>query len=164
MNLIKKLPLSHLNYITSKTTTAHFDVLLSALQLCVSREDFSKFPFKQFKGKVHVISCDNDENSYDAKNALDLILKSNVVGFDTETAVTFNRNIDPLPIALVQIAIDDHAVLWRLRKQRRFLFKNNFPPALKRILTSSAIKKVYTYTSIGLLLLYKYFFVGVMLF
>lgn len=143
MNILNKLSsCSGWKHKVTKTSN-HHDVLISALRLCMSKEDIVKCPVKRFNGKIHIISCDDDEHLHKHKDVLDLLLSSSVVGFDTETAVTFNRNVDPLPMALVQIAVDDHVVLWRLRRKRKYVYKkNNFPVVLKNILTNEKIKKV----------------------
>lgn len=120
----------------------HHDFLISVFGTNLSKTDIWKCPLKKFEGNIHIITSEDDQKRKRTRKAIERVLSAHVVGFDTETAVTFpRRNSYPHQIGLVQIAIDSDVILWRLRRKKQYAWKE-FPVVLKNILKNNNVKKV----------------------
>jgi len=121
----------------------HVNKLKSLLCFDMTKAEILKCPNKFYDGKIFIISSIKDEKKPNVQKALETLKKSNIIGFDTETAVFFNENNNNNPIALVQLATEDTVILWRLRQNRKYL-RNEFPSSLKSLLKDNSIRKVGT--------------------
>lgn len=119
----------------------HRDKLTSLFNMEMTKEQINRCPIKTFNKEIRVISSIHDEHKKEIKLAIKQMQTSKILGFDTETAVVFNTNIN-LPISLIQLSNEDTVILWRLRSERKFL-QPSFPKTLKDILQSRDIIKVY---------------------
>ena len=76
----------------------------------VSKDDIVNYPLIDFNGEVHVIDKKKDVRQY-----CDIISKSSIVGFDTETKPAFQKGISH-PISLIQLSVDNSVFLFRINK------------------------------------------------
>lgn len=120
----------------------HRDKLTSLFNMEMTKEQINRCPIKTFNKEIRVISSIHDEHKKENKLAIKQMQTSKILGFDTETAVVFNTNIN-LPISLIQLSNEDTVILWRLRSEWKFL-QPSFPKTLKDILQSRDIIKVGT--------------------
>lgn len=87
------------------------------------------YPKAHFPGRISVINQDND-----IKKALFNLQHEAIVGFDTETRPSFKKGEQYL-VSLLQLASDEHALLFRLNKLSDF-------SEIKNFLENDKIKKV----------------------
>ena len=95
----------------------------------VNKEDINKFPLIKFDGTIHLI-----ENENDLIRSRGVLLKSNILGFDTETKPAFKKG-ESNSISLLQLSADDNVFLFRINKL-------GFHPFLIDILSNPDIIKV----------------------
>ncbi|MBV6642139.1 MAG: 3'-5' exonuclease domain-containing protein 2 [Cyclobacteriaceae bacterium] len=95
----------------------------------IEKSDLQQLPLIRFEGEIHVI-----EKPDDLDNALDIIGREPILGFDTETKPTFTKGAYN-HTALIQFATLDHAFLLRIN---RF----GIPDRLKKILENENIRKI----------------------
>ncbi|MBN2347405.1 MAG: 3'-5' exonuclease domain-containing protein 2 [Bacteroidales bacterium] len=88
----------------------------------ISKDEIYDLPINQFSGKIHII--DTPEKSRDA---CAILKNQSVLGFDTETKPAFKKGVIN-PVALVQLATEDEAFLFRLN---RITFSNGLIDILK---------------------------------
>ena len=120
----------------------HKDYLVSVFGVNLTKDEIWKCPIKRFEGNIHVVATERDLERERTRKAIKRVLSSSVVGFDTETAVTFpRRTCLPHQIGLVQIATDNDVILWRLRRKKQYAWKR-FPSVLNNILKDNKIIKV----------------------
>lgn len=131
-----------LQYVIQSNT--HPCKMQPALRFDMTKEEIQKTPMKFFQGKIYIISDESDEENLNIKYILSKIENSQVVGFDTETAIFFTHEARKNPISLVQLALEDEVLLWRLRRNKEYVNKS-FPTKLQNILRDSNIRKVKHY-------------------
>lgn len=78
--------------------------------LSISKDDINKLPMYKFEGEVVLI-----ETAEDALIAVEALKDEKILGFDTETRAAFKKN-QSYDVALLQLATDTHAFLFRLNK------------------------------------------------
>ncbi len=94
----------------------------------ITKEEVAELPLMTFSGEIQVIS--NDIGYWEA---ISYLKKCSVLGFDTETKPTFKKYTYN-PVALLQLADDQRAFLFRLNKI-------GLPPSLAEILADNNIIK-----------------------
>jgi ribonuclease D len=99
------------------------------LKPIINKEEINKLPLEAFNGKITIV--DSQEKVTEAMNILQ---KQTVVGIDTETKPSFRKGTIN-KIALLQIATEDHCMLFRLNKIP-------FPEELVDFLSDKKIKKI----------------------
>ena len=95
----------------------------------ISRDELNSLPINSFNGIIRVI-----EDLEGINEVLPLIRKAKCLGFDTETRPSFRKGANNR-IALLQLATDDDAFLFRINKTK-------LPDALVRILSDPDLVKV----------------------
>jgi len=95
----------------------------------ISTEDLVNFPLTAFEKDIHVV-----ENKEQIESAVNYLKLQTVLGFDTETKPCFKKG-QKNEVALLQLATNDKAFLFRLNKIR-------FDGSIRRILADSTIIKV----------------------
>ncbi len=95
----------------------------------ISRDELNSLPLNSFKGNIRVV-----EDLKGINEVLPLIWKARCLGFDTETRPSFRKGSNNR-IALLQLATDDDAFLFRINKTK-------LPDALVRILSDPDLIKV----------------------
>jgi ribonuclease D len=95
----------------------------------ISRDELNSLPLNSFKGSIRVI-----EDLKGINEVLPLIRKARCLGFDTETRPSFRKGANNR-IALLQLATDDDAFLFRINKTK-------LPDTLVRILSNPDLIKV----------------------
>ena len=95
----------------------------------ISRDELNSLPLNSYKGNIRVI-----EDLEEINEVLPLIRKTRCLGFDTETRPSFRKGPNNR-IALLQLATDDNAFLFRINKTK-------LPHALIRILSDPDLIKV----------------------
>ena len=95
----------------------------------ISRDELNSLPLNSFKGNIRVV-----EDLKGINEVLPLIQKARCLGFDTETRPSFRKGSNNR-IALLQLATDDDAFLFRINKTK-------LPDALVRILSDPDMIKV----------------------
>jgi ribonuclease D len=95
----------------------------------ISRDELNSLPLNSFKGNIRVI-----EDMEGINEVLPLIRKARCLGFDTETRPSFRKGPNNR-IALLQLATDEDAFLFRINKTR-------LPEPLVRILSDPDLIKV----------------------
>ena len=81
-----------------------------ALAENITKEDIQQLPLLSFEGEIVIV--DNDEK---CGHAISVLRREDVVGFDTETKPAFVKG-EYNPTALVQLATNEQAYLFRLNK------------------------------------------------
>jgi ribonuclease D len=95
----------------------------------ISREELQLLPLMHFGGIIHVA-----ETKQRADELVRRLMRSPVLGFDTETRPSFTKgHINR--VALLQLATETHACLFRLNKM-------HFPASLAALLSNPDILKV----------------------
>ena len=74
----------------------------------LNKEHIKNFPILSFKGKIHLIK----ENK-DLKEALKILRRESVLGFDTETRPSFKKG-ENYTVSLLQLSTSEEAFLFRL--------------------------------------------------
>ena len=95
----------------------------------ISRDELNSLPINSFKGNIRVI-----EDLEGINEVLPLIQKAKCLGFDTESRPSFRKGSNNR-IALLQLATDDDAFLFRINKTK-------LPETLVRILSDPGLVKV----------------------
>ena len=95
----------------------------------ISRDELNSLPLNSFKGNIRVV-----EDLEGINEVLPLIRKARCLGFDTETRPSFRKGSNNR-IALLQLASDENAFLFRINKTK-------LPDALVRILSDPDLIKV----------------------
>lgn len=95
----------------------------------ITKAELSELPAETFKGKIRVI--DSEEGMEDA---ISLLSKSEIIGFDTETKPTFKRG-ERHTVALLQLSTSEESFLFRLNKI-------GMPTSLVSILEDERIHKI----------------------
>ena len=80
------------------------------IQLSITKDEINQLPRYQFGGEIVLI-----ESKEDALKAIDQLKNEPVLGFDTETKAAFKKG-EKYDVALVQLATDTHAYLFRISK------------------------------------------------
>jgi ribonuclease D len=75
----------------------------------ITTEEINKLPLCYFKGQIHVI------DNCDYPDILSILKNEKIIGFDTETKPSFKKGRQN-SISLLQLAIEDHAFLFRLQR------------------------------------------------
>ena len=73
-----------------------------------NKEDIKNYPILSFKGKIHLIS-----DKKDLKEALIILRRESVLGFDTETRPSFKKG-ENYSVSLLQLSTSEEAFLFRL--------------------------------------------------
>ena len=94
----------------------------------ITKEELTDLPLKWFEGEIIVI--DNPEQVDDA---VDILAKHQVIGFDTETRPAFKKGVLNR-VALLQLSTADKAFLFRVNR-------TGIPPSLQQLLSNPAIIK-----------------------
>lgn len=94
----------------------------------ISYEEILELPLRQFDGEIIMV-----ETPKMARTASQYLRDFGVVGFDTETRPSFRKG-DNHQVALLQLATDDKAFLFRVRK-------TGLLPEIREILADQEIKK-----------------------
>ena len=129
--------------------------MMSLIRFGLTKDEIRKCSLRSFNGRVYVIDSENDQYKRKNQIAINSIRNSSVIGFDTESKVDFSKiGSNHSPISLMQLANEDIVILWRLRKEGKFLHKQ-FPDALRDILTSNTVLKVGTGNNNDNINLYK---------
>lgn len=76
----------------------------------ITKEDIQNLPLKSFEGRIIIVDSDEKCNS-----AIRELKKESILGFDTETKPAFVKG-EYNPTALVQLATNEMAYLFRLNK------------------------------------------------
>lgn len=95
----------------------------------INKELIAELPIETFPGKIVVV--DNDS---EVQPAVDYLLQSSVIGFDTETKPAFKRGVTH-KVALLQLATNDTCFLFRLNMI-------GYPDALDAIICNPDIQKI----------------------
>ncbi len=95
----------------------------------ISRDELNSLPINSFKGNIRVI-----EDLEEINKVLPLIQKAKCLGFDTESRPSFRKGTNNR-IALLQLATDNNAFLFRINKTK-------LPETLVRILSDPDLVKV----------------------
>ena len=74
----------------------------------LNKEHIKNFPIISFKGKIHLI-----KEKKDLKEALKILRRESVLGFDTETRPSFKKG-ENYSVSLLQLSTSDEAFLFRL--------------------------------------------------
>ncbi len=76
----------------------------------IEKQTVNQMPHVTFMGQIHVIDAISQ-----VKSAVTALRSASIVGFDTETRPCFHRG-ERHNVALLQLATDEHAFLFRLNK------------------------------------------------
>ncbi len=95
----------------------------------IEKQTVNQMPHVTFMGQIHVIDAISQ-----GKSAVTALRSASIVGFDTETRPCFHRG-ERHNVALLQLATDDHAFLFRLNK-------TGIPTPLKQFLEDKSHIKV----------------------
>lgn len=95
----------------------------------ITKEEIAELPLAVYEGEVVVV-----EREEELEDALRPLLKSEVIGFDTETRPAFKKGV-LYPISLLQLASEKYVVLIRLNKV-------HFSDIIKNLLETPNIIKV----------------------
>jgi ribonuclease D len=79
-------------------------------QSTIDREELKKLPLKAFEGEIHMVDTLSGLNKY-----LPVLMKEEVLGFDTETRPAFKKGRRNR-LALLQFSTSFHAFLFRVGK------------------------------------------------
>ena len=74
----------------------------------LNKEHIKNYPILSFKGKIHLIS-----DKKDLKEALIILRRESVLGFDTETRPSFKKG-ENYSVSLLQLSTSEEAFLFRL--------------------------------------------------
>lgn len=95
----------------------------------ITKEEINQLPLIQFKGEILVANTLEEAEDYAS-----WFLSQPLIGFDSETKPCFKKG-ETRPIALIQIATEDKACLFRI-------CKTGMPPSLRTIMEDEQIRKV----------------------
>ena len=88
----------------------------------LNKELIKNFPIMYFKGKIHLV-----KEKKDLKEALKILRRESVLGFDTETRPSFKKG-ENYYVSLLQLSTSDEAFLFRLN---HLVLPNDFKLAIK---------------------------------
>jgi ribonuclease D len=77
-------------------------------QSSIDKEELKELPLGRFSGEIHMI-----DSMRDVRKFLPVLLKEEVLGFDTETRPSFKKGKQN-PTALLQLSTNFHAFLFRI--------------------------------------------------
>lgn len=97
--------------------------------ITISKEQLSELPTVVFPGQITVVDTVEAANE-----ALSVLRKEPVVGFDTETKPSFRKG-QSNSVALMQVSTLDHCYLFRLKKL-------GFIDGLREFMEDSSVKKI----------------------
>jgi ribonuclease D len=95
----------------------------------IDKEELAELPLIQFEGKISLV-----ESKEDYLASIEYLSQQTMLGFDTETKPAFKKGVI-YEVALLQLATNDHAFLFRLNKI-------GLPNSLKSILENPEIQKI----------------------
>lgn len=95
----------------------------------ITKEEINELPLMQFKGEIWVANTLEEAETYAS-----YFLNQTLIGFDSETKPCFKKG-ETRPIALLQIATEDKACLFRI-------CKIGMTPSLKKIMEEESLRKV----------------------
>ncbi len=95
----------------------------------IDKDELAELPLIQFEGNITLV-----ESKEDYLASIDYLSKQTILGFDTETKPAFKKGV-VYEVALLQLATEDRAFLFRLNKI-------GFPNGLKNILENPEIQKI----------------------
>ncbi|MEO9869239.1 3'-5' exonuclease [Ekhidna sp.] len=95
----------------------------------ITKEDIQALPLQAFEGEINVIETEEDCNE-----AVHILNKESVIGFDTEAKPAFNKG-EYNHTALVQLSTLDEAFLFRLNKM-------GYPKSLFNLFENESILKL----------------------
>ncbi len=98
-------------------------------KLCMTREEVNTLLLGGFRGRITVAS-----SWHEAERAAHSLAGARMLGFDTESRPSFRKG-ESHRTALLQLATDRHAFLFRLQK-------TGMPPAFRRLLEDATVAKV----------------------
>lgn len=103
--------------------------ILPLKELRIDSDTINNFESITFSGKITVVSIEEE-----VAPAVDIISKSAVIGFDTESRPAFFKG-QKFPVAVIQVAVEDEAFIFQLKKI-------GFHPSLKELLGNQSIQKI----------------------
>ncbi len=95
----------------------------------ITREFIQNLPLSGYDGEITII-----EKQENVKKAIDHLKKHDIIGFDTESRPSFRKG-EKHPIALVQLATENAAFLFRVNK-------TGMTDEIRRLLSDRRISKV----------------------
>ena len=98
-------------------------------QSTIDKDDLRKLPLEAFHGEIHVI-----DTAAGVKKYLPILLKEDLIGFDTETRPAFKKG-QTNKLSLLQFSTQFHAFLFRVGLV-------GLPDSLIRLMENEDIKKV----------------------
>ena len=96
-------------YRKTQHTDDYMKTKLTSLQTSITKEAINNLPLQRYNGPIHFIS-----NIKEAKKAVDLLKKEQVLGLDTETKPTFRKG-ESFPPSLLQLAGKKIVYVFQLR-------------------------------------------------
>ena len=100
------------------------------IQAKITKEEISKLPTEEFKGRIVILSTERD-----AEKAVNYLLhNASMVGFDTETRPSFKKG-RVYKVALMQVSTEDTCFLFRLNHI-------DLPDSLKAFLKDESVLKI----------------------
>jgi ribonuclease D len=96
----------------------------------MTKERIMELPVGGFGGRIHLVYTKKQ-----AEEAAGNLLRDRILGFDTETKPNFKKGHKQNPIALIQLATERTAYLFRVNE-------TGMTPGLKRVLESPEILKI----------------------
>ena len=104
-------------------------IMETEFQYSITKEQINELPLDQFKGEIWVANTVEEAETYSS-----YFLNQTLIGFDSETKPCFKKG-ETRPIALIQLATEDKACLFRI-------CKTGMPPSLRKIMEMDSIRKV----------------------
>ena len=101
-----------------------------SFQKTISKEEIEELELKAFDGKIHIIDSEESFNE-----ALPLIQKAKLLGFDTETKPVFKKGQKRNKVALLQLSTEKDAFLIKLNEI-------GLPNAIRDILADPKVLKI----------------------
>jgi len=95
----------------------------------ISPEEINQLPLRSYQGPVHVI-----KNQVDEKRAIEVLMKEEILGFDTETRPAYKKG-EYYPVSIIQFAGAKAVYIFLLKPLGGIT-------GLMNILSSTRIKKV----------------------
>lgn len=98
----------------------------------IEKDKIMDLPIGAFRGKISVITPNTSHEK--VAKAIRILGSGRILGFDTETKPAYRKG-ESYPIALIQLATDSHAFLFRVLDGR-------IPEGLRRIMQDPRILKI----------------------
>jgi ribonuclease D len=95
----------------------------------IDKDELAELPLIQFEGDITLV-----ESKEDYQASIEYLAQQTLLGFDTETKPAFKKGV-VYEVALLQLATEDRAFLFRLNKI-------GLPNGLKNILENPEIQKI----------------------